>query len=534
MGTWPLLPLSSQASVVMHREGSWPGARVKRALDDVTRWRGPLFLVAVVASVFLCSGCSSGVDSTDDVGWGSEALIFVEALSDAYSREDFYDTLDFYSPNAEIEVLKGNFDGGPVVDLLSIGPILGREMLQLHLGSTEAVALIHWPRTGRYGASLIELENGVISHEIVATDAASTGTMLQVRADVVDWFRDLYREYGRAWTTGDRVDVARLYAVDAVVTEPLIGISLVGAHAIAESATESSVSWRPMTISELTGQEPGEEDDRDAVDALFLAVTEFGKDPELAIGVYAVDQVDGCVVRMAVSWHIEKDSIATERRYPEVESLRSCNDGELPNGWWTGLGLPVARENIATGVVDGPSGDIEIRNGEPALAELVSWGLKRFSEAGLPQPDVDSITFEPTRQCAGVAGKVIDTGGRRDLFLCVDQDDLFGSCPECGVPLLSARLGMLHELGHAWMLDHVDSADEERILKLSGRQVWADLSVPWRDRGVEYSAEVIAWGLLDSRVRLIRVGDPPCEELRRSFEALTGASPLPPNRDCAA
>ena len=47
------------------------------------------------------------------------------------------------------------------------------------------------------------------------------------------------------------------------------------------------------------------------------------------------------------------------------------------------------------------------------------------------------------------------------------------------------------------MLDHVDDEARTQVLERAGCRRWQDDTVPWSERGVEYSADVIAWGLLD-------------------------------------
>jgi hypothetical protein len=84
---------------------------------------------------------------------------------------------------------------------------------------------------------------------------------------------------------------------------------------------------------------------------------------------------------------------------------------------------------------------------------------------------------------------------------------------------------MLHELAHAWMIDHVDDETVQELLVVSGRTTWDDQTVPWIDRGVEYAADVVAWGLLEEGLPMVRLGAPPCVELARAFAVITDSSP---------
>jgi hypothetical protein len=99
----------------------------------------------------------------------------------------------------------------------------------------------------------------------------------------------------------------------------------------------------------------------------------------------------------------------------------------------------------------------------------------------------------------------------------------------CVEPGAAAKIAVLHELAHAWILDHVDHDTVNGILALSGRTAWDDPEVPWTERGVEYAADVVAWGLIDKTLPMVRLGTPPCMELAAAFALLTGA-PLASDR----
>ena len=116
-------------------------------------------------------------------------------------------------------------------------------------------------------------------------------------------------------------------------------------------------------------------------------------------------------------------------------------------------------------------------------------------------------------------------------MLCIFEDGLCDD-PNCASPSPGAEAGMLHELAHAWMLDHLDDATRQRVLGVSGRSVWNDAGVAWVDRGVEYAAETLAWGLSVEKLPLVRLGRPPCEQLTAVFEVLTGIAPLREQQDC--
>jgi hypothetical protein len=56
--------------------------------------------------------------------------------------------------------------------------------------------------------------------------------------------------------------------------------------------------------------------------------------------------------------------------------------------------------------------------------------------------------------------------------------------------------------------------------------------VPWADRGVEYAADVIAWGLIEEPIDMVRIGRPSCDELSAAFRLLTMVEPLRSDTEC--
>jgi hypothetical protein len=100
---------------------------------------------------------------------------------------------------------------------------------------------------------------------------------------------------------------------------------------------------------------------------------------------------------------------------------------------------------------------------------------------------------------------------------------------------------MLHELAHAWA--NLNLSDEAKLAFSSFRNVrWNDHSDPWRERGTEHAAEMIAWALADERYsirwestqdgvsvsdfRLLTIGNSDVEELHDGFVLLTGMEPM--------
>jgi hypothetical protein len=443
---------------------------------DGTRFGSLLRLIAAVAIV--AASCGGG-DAAARTSWGDEAVAYFDAWSQALRRDDVYGVLDFYAPGAMVEGRKGGFEGSirPVADWVSGHRAdLGQDLDAVFLGEGAAVVTVDWPAAGDHGAYVTTMDGGAIAGQAVFVDVSSLERGLLASPDVAALYRDLY-----AATAGVR-----------------------------------SVEGAPWS----TVAEP----------SLYLDPGRYGHDPGRAVAVYAVAD-DGCEYRVAVEWRLAGGAIAEERLFREVETTRACPGASLPTGWWTGLELPGPRDEAVTGVIEAGSGLIEVHNGTAGLEDLVRWGLGRFDAAGLEAPRVDSVTFEPTRHCEGVFGRLGEVAGSRDLVLCIDDADLCagGSCDT--VPL-GVRAGMLHELGHAWLIDHADAATRDRLLGLSGREAWSDDAVPWVDRGVEYAAEVISWGLSDEPLPLAHLGSPPCEQVQSAFVLLTGVDPLPRSGGC--
>jgi hypothetical protein len=474
--------------------------------------------------VTLAACGSSGVSS--DSEWGSEPVEFFEALSAAYAADDFYGVLDFYAVSAEIENPRGDIrGGGPVADLLRFNSgDLTQELQALHLGENETLSLVQWTERGGLGAIVSGIEKNLIAQETVFTLAASLGRSQRASPDVISIYDGLYGAYAEAWSMGSTDYLARLYAPDAAVRDPLAGIEVEGHDALFDLADGRVV----VTAADLSG-----EDLPDGALPVYLGPSEFGQDPRRAVGVFRVTDAEGCERRVAVRWQLEDGLIVEEDRYEEVASFRLCAAGELPAGFWTEMVLPGPSDEAVTGVVRTAAGqEVAIHNGTPRLEALVLEGLARYSAAGITEPLLDSVTFEPSRGCGGVSGRVADDDGARDLFLCIYERDLCAGNTTCQVPLLSVRVAVLHELGHAWTLDQVTDDTRAALLDLSGRETWRGENVPWAQRGVEYAAEVLAWGLAEEAIPMVRLGAPPCEELTAAFELLTARTPLRDPADC--
>lgn len=479
-----------------------------------------------LAVLLTVAACSSADEPSEP--WGSEAERYFAALSAAYLDNDFYGILDFYMASADVEKWRGAVRGGlPIQDLLRWNSgDLSQELEAVYLGGTGALTLVLWPRVADQGAVVSSVERGRIAHETVFELAASLGRSLRASPDVIATYEGLYDAYAEAWSGADAEHRARLYAPGASIEDALSGVAVSGRDAVV--ALDSPGGWEPVRNTAHSGRDGSAEGP-----SVYLGPRDYAQDPQRAVGVYEVMDADGCARRVAVHWVLDDGLIVTEHRYWHVETLRRCAAERLPDGWWSKLELPEPSDEVVTGVLRTVAGqDLAIRNGTERLEEFLEYGLERFAAAGLDEPVLDTITFEPSRSCVERTGRVLDDGSSRDLFLCLYESDLCPGSDSCTEPTLSVRIDILHELGHVWILDHVGERQQRELLELTGRPAWSDLDVPWPERGAEYSAEVIAWGLLDRSLPMVRIAAPPCEELWAAYQLLTGIAPLRDPAEC--
>lgn len=483
------------------------------------RWAAAAALCAA-----LLAACASPEPAADTTAWGDAAEVYFETLAEAYTDNDFYGVLDFYAPGAEVDMWRADNRGGSSIpELLRWNSAdLGHEVQGVYLADGEALTLVRWPQSGDDGAVVAKIEDGLITGETVYDLSASLGRSLRAAPDVLATYDELALRYASAWSSSEDTAVGELYGPAATLRDPLSSGAAADRAAILE--IPRSARWTLLPASETT-ELPAADSPR----AVYLGPAAYGTDPLRAIGIYSVVDAAGCERQIAVRWLLEADVVVEEQRYHEVESARRCSAAALPRGWWSALDLPVPSDQIVTGVVVTAEGqDIAIHNGTPLLEELLTWGLQRFSDAGLAAPQLDRVTFSPSRSCEARSGRVLDDGTTRTLYVCMYESEACDATEACSMPTTSARVAVLHELGHAWMLDNITDETEAELLDLSGRSAWNDLDVPWVERGAEYAAEVMAWGLMDADVPVVRLGSPPCPELARAFVLLTKADAISP------
>lgn len=482
-----------------------------------SRPKGLRTLIGIIALVVSVGACSATAADSDQLEWGEAAATYFDSLSEAYRSGDFHDILDFYEPSAYVEKWRGDNRGGSrIPDALQWNSgDLSVEFASLHLGEDQALAATYWPNSGDLGVVVSDITRGRIAREVAFDLGSSLVVSLRATPELVASYESLHQRLASAWNGSDGVTLSSIYAPDAVITDVVAGLDEVPVFGL----DTGGATWSADSASEVF---PG--NDVATGPAVFVGPSEYGVDPERAIGIYRVEDEAGCGHQIALVWTLAAGLVTDEHRFHEPASLRMCEVGDLPTGWWTGLELPLPADQVETGVVvtaDGAS--ISVRNGTDRLEDLLQWGIARFTDAGLDAPKADSVTFEPSRSCVGRSGRVVDDGEMRRLYVCMFESELCTLLTVCDAPATRARLAMVHELAHAWMIDNVDSDLEDRVLAATGRVSWDDPDLPWPERGVEFSADVIAWGLIDEDLDMVRIGSPPCQRLHEMFALLTDA-----------
>jgi hypothetical protein len=83
----------------------------------------------------------------------------------------------------------------------------------------------------------------------------------------------------------------------------------------------------------------------------------------------------------------------------------------------------------------------------------------------------------------------------------------------------------LHELGHAWVHQHLDDDDRAAFVGHRALEHW-DEPARWYQKGTEHAAEIMAWGLLDEDIGVRTIAPNDHASLVASFQFLTGVDPI--------
>jgi hypothetical protein len=332
----------------------------------------------------------------------------------------------------------------------------------------------------------------------------------------------LAQDYVRAWSQGDAESVRALYQPDAVVTDSLAEVTARGTSRIADLAdAPAPAGGLGQAVIDQLPDYRGQ--------AVFAAGRPF-KDIlfDTIVILMTVGAPDACPHRVATVLQLDRDGlIQAEERFQRIDDLQRCSsDGSLPPGWWDSAVVPdpVPVEHTGTLTVDDL--EIEVYNGTPGLESLITWSFAQFRTHGLGTPQVRRVTFHnnQTDGCEDVVGLILGDA----VILCFDSA---ASCQDqdCTTWKPWAKQTTLHELAHAWMVEHLTPEVIEEFRNATGMPTWSDQAHPWGQRGVELAAETIAWATSDQPVTVNpKLGSHTCDQLTRYYQILTGRPPPPP------
>lgn len=154
---------------------------------------------------------------------------------------------------------------------------------------------------------------------------------------------------------------------------------------------------------------------------------------------------------------------------------------------------------------------LDLTSDQKAIGE---WAVSLFDQAGLDLPPIDFVRHSTREPCQGRAGIASYDQGRGQIGLCTPHAR--------GVE----EFLFLHELAHTWDRHSLAQDRREAFLDLRGLAAWRSPDLPWEELGTEQAAEIIVWGLIDRPVRIVRIPQAGCSELRSGYMILTGRAPL--------
>src|SRR5262245_31410200 len=142
----------------------------------------------------------------------------------------------------------------------------------------------------------------------------------------------------------------------------------------------------------------------------------------------------------------------------------------------------------------------------------LDWALHRFRSAGLRNlPPLEIHLHRSKDACNGGLGLYY----LNRIDLCTkDSSEPY------------ARKYALHEIAHAWTETNVEAGALHRFMDLRRVEAWNDKRFPWKERGTEQAAEIIAWGLGDGEIAPLLPEPLKPDALAGLYELLTGRTPV--------
>lgn len=511
-------------------------------------------LAALTAAVFMVAGCGA-VDGSRGVAgpeWAREAAAWISAFDAAAGSlggDGPIRVTDFYAADVRFDTRYDEYYGRVAVTEVErslVASSTRHDFGEIYLdgaGFVRTEALV-WGERARSPLPTLRTwemaSEGVVQMQgynwldtgVVRDNPEFQGARALAGA--------LSQEYVRAWAEADHAALREIYWAGASVVDSLYGVQVKGQEAIVALADPQTASPAHLDRAEdlyseevLSPLQPP----RDAP-AVYVTWNYMQPDERHPAQLLLLERsVETCPGASAVVLTVDTAGhVIAERRFHALASVRACVSArDLQPGWWTGRGLPVPLSERVTGRVDSGSGSIEIRNGTPELEEFVRWGLGRFAEAGLASPRVRTIAFDPfSPLCADYNGYTDASDGVTTIVICADAGDTAprgpeegDACAEASCPNISwsRRELLVHELGHAWLITHLDERTRDRFTAYVGAS-WDDPAVRAAQRGVELAASTLAWGLAGSSTERAGLGPRPCEVVAGGFRLLTGAEPL--------
>ncbi len=224
----------------------------------------------------------------------------------------------------------------------------------------------------------------------------------------------------------------------------------------------------------------------------------------------------GCLLLVSSCGTESTERSATAERPPSVFEARE--DAQPHEGI---RGHRRSRDSPFANIADGTA---VIHHADPTQQAMVAWSIGRFEESGLERPDFSSITFPSPTSCQhAFAGKTLSRQGVVDIEICFTAE-------QTEERPATVRNVILHELAHAWMLEHVTDSAERAFIAEFQLERWSSAELR-HENGSEYAAEIIAWALMDQLVTP-RVSDTSCDQLLAAYELLTGATASWRSADC--
>jgi hypothetical protein len=320
-----------------------------------------------------------------------------------------------------------------------------------------------------------------------------------------------------------------VYVADATMTDEMHGLSAQGPGQIGALAS-SSGPVAARTNAEVVPQRVLDLAPEVTVDAPAVFLTFALDRAHLPTQVWLMVRSEApCPGDTAIGLDLDEEQrITAERRYASIASMRKCVDPvAAPQGWWSGRELPLPFSERITASLETAPGAVEIRNGWPPSDAAVHWAFGQFTAAGLPAPVVSTLTFDPfDERCRDAPGHAEWSGGTTEVLICFDSSQIGpGTGDDWAMKSDQTRL-LLHEIGHAWLINHTDDVTRAAFLAELGLDNWNDKGRPWRERGVEWAAESLARGLKGAPSSSLALGRPDCGVLAEGYRILTGAEPL--------